>query len=323
MKLSARMKVLLGLLTVLVSLSLVAVVGCRPTTHPAVPATLGAARSSADLEAVVDVPGPVAVETVDAADWKVDRAGLINLDHPKAKAAHLESGPEPIQIFFHALRHPTRGLFIVDTGVERRLGTDPEHAALRGIVASAANADALKIHVDTATWLAGQPDPLAGVLLTHLHLDHILGLPDVPKGTPIYVGAGETSERTTMNVLGQGTADRALEGHAPIQELAFSPDPKGVFDGVLDLFGDGSVWAIAVPGHTAGSVAYLARTPSGPILLVGDASHTAFGWENGVEPGTFTKDAERGAKSFQRLQDLVARHPAIRVRLGHQHLGAR
>lgn len=320
MKLGKIKKVFAGLLVVSLPVAAVLAVGFRPTTHPVEPAGLGEARSAADLEAVVDEPGPVTVETVAAADWQVDRGGLINLDHPRAKEAGLTHGPEPIQIYFHALRHPVRGLFLVDSGVERAFQADPEHAALRGWMARLAGGDALKVRTDTATWLSAQREPLSGVFMTHLHLDHVMGLPDVPAAAPIYVGPGEAAQRAALNVFVQSTADRALSGHAPLRELHFEPDPAGVFEGVLDVFGDGTVWALHVPGHTAGSTAYLARTPSGPVLMVGDASHTAFGWENGVEPGTFTADAERGADSFARLRSFVARHPSISVRLGHQAL---
>jgi hypothetical protein len=60
------------------------------------------------------------------------------------------------------------------------------------------------------------------------------------------------------------------------------------------------------------------RTPGGPILLVGDASHTAWGWRHGVEPGTFSSDQPRSADSLRRLRVLVERHPAIDVRFGHE-----
>jgi N-acyl homoserine lactone hydrolase len=94
--------------------------------------------------------------------------------------------------------------------------------------------------------------------------------------------------------------------------------PDGLFDGVLDVFGDGSLWAIWVPGHTPGTIAYLARTLTGPVLLVGDACHTAWGWEHDVEPGSFSVDRAKGAESLARLERFVARHPKIDVRLGHQ-----
>jgi glyoxylase-like metal-dependent hydrolase (beta-lactamase superfamily II) len=87
---------------------------------------------------------------------------------------------------------------------------------------------------------------------------------------------------------------------------------------VVDVFGDGTVWALWVPGHTLGSTAYLVRTPKGPVLLTGDACHTRWGWEHDVEPGTFSSDLPRSAESLARLRRLAAEHPAIDVRLGHQ-----
>ena len=288
--------------------------------HAAEAAHLGVPSSTAALEAVIDQPGPLTVETVASADWQIDRSGLINLKHPKAQAAGLKDGLEPIQIFFHAIHHPTRGLFIVDTGVENALANDREHAALRGPVASAAHVDLLKANAPLGQWLSAQHEPLEGVLLTHLHLDHVSGMPDVPTSVPVFVGPGETSEHGGMNVLTQPIIDRALGDRGPLQTFQFSRDPSGVFAGVLDVFGDGSLWALHVPGHTPGSVAYVARTAKGPVLLTGDASHTAWGWRNGVEPGTFSDDQKASVESLKQLEALAARHPGMSVRLGHQAL---
>jgi N-acyl homoserine lactone hydrolase len=176
----------------------------------------------------------------------------------------------------------------------------------------------MRVKVDLASWLARQQQPLAGVFLTHLHLDHVLGLPDVPRGTPLFVGPGEARASGFMNVFTRSTTDRALGGHAPLSEWRFSPDPTGRFSGVIDVLGDGSIWALHVPGHTPGSTAYLARTPAGPVLFAGDACHTAFGWEHGVEPGTFSADQPESRKSLAALEALAARHPELDVRLGHQ-----
>lgn len=80
------------------------------------------------------------------------------------------------------------------------------------------------------------------------------------------------------------------------------------------------MWALHVPGHSPGSTAYLARTPKGPVLFTGDACHTEFGWQHGVEPGTFSLDQPRSEISLLALEALKARHPNIDVRLGHQTL---
>ena len=297
--------------------------GCTFSSHPTQPSALGTTRSSSELLAVIDQAGPVEVETVSSADWAVDRSGVLNLDHPKAKAAGLEDQDEAIEIYFHVLRHPTRGMYIVDTGVERALRDDAEHAAVRGIVASFMHREKMKINVPLGDWLSQHPESLRGVLLTHLHLDHIMGMPDVPKGTPIFTGPGETDAHALTNVVVRPSIDRELEGQAPIQEWQYHADADGRFAGVLDVFGDGSLWALSMPGHTRGSTAYLARTPKGPVLLTGDTCHTAWGWENEVEPGSFTSDHPGNAESLARLRTLVREHPAIDVRLGHQSLKGR
>lgn len=291
---------------------------CTPTSHPTGPSSLGVARPARDMLAVVDRPGPIEVETVASADWVVPREGLIRLDHPRARAAGLTDGLEPIQVYFHALRHPTRGLFLVDTGMERAMRDRPDQAAFRGLVAWQMHLEALKVHVALGDWLAAHPGPVAGVFLTHLHPDHLTGMADVAAATPVFAGPGEANERGFVNLFLQPNIDRALAGKGPLATWPFSPEVDGAFEGVVDIFGDGSAWALWVPGHTGGSTAYLLRTPRGPVLLTGDACHTRWGWDHAVEPGSFSSDVPRSAESLARLKRLVAEHPGVEVRLGHQ-----
>jgi len=299
--------------------------GCAVTSHGTQPAQLGTPRTLAALEAVVDQPGPIEVETLAAGDWHVPLSGLLNLDDPSAQAAGLEDREEPIEIYLHALRHPSFGLFLIDSGVEAALAGDRDHAAIGGLVANAAGLDDLKVRLDTRAWLARQHEPLRGVLLTHLHLDHVMGLPDVPADTPIFTGPGEAQATSFENLFVQSTTDRELAGHAPLSEWVFAAagertDTEAGIAAALDVFGDGSLWALHVPGHTPGSTAYLARSPRGPVLFTGDACHTAWGWEHGVEPGTFSSDQPRSRASLLALRALAERHPNIDVRLGHQSL---
>jgi glyoxylase-like metal-dependent hydrolase (beta-lactamase superfamily II) len=308
----------IGALAALAVACLPAGLGCRASTHPTEDAHLGTPARGGQLEAVMETPGPIEVQTVVAVDWAVPRSGLINLDHPRAKAAGLTDGDEPIQVFVHVLRHPTRGVFLVDSGVARRVTEDPAEAGVGFAVRKVMHLEKMKMQNDTASVLRSLHQPLAGVLLTHLHLDHIMGLPDVPPGTPIFAGPGETKDRAFLFMFSQGSIDALVKGQSPLREWQFQPDPDHRFAGVLDVFGDGSLWALWVPGHTAGSTAYLARTPHGPVLMTGDASHTRWGWEHDVEPGTYSFDRPRSAESLATLRALVARHPRTDVRLGHQ-----
>ncbi len=294
--------------------------GCTATTHPVTRSPLGSARSTADLEAVIDQPGTLTARTINAADWGVDLSGLLNLDNPKAKAAKIGDRVEPIAIYFHEIVHPVRGLYLIDSGVERALRDDPSKSAASWMVRHVMHLERLKVHEDMATYLGHTKQPLRGVFLTHLHLDHVSGLPDVPSDVPIYVGPGDVEHSQFLNLFVRSTMNSELEGKGPLREFTFQPDPSARFRGVLDVFGDGQLWALFVPGHTQGSIAYVARTPDGPILFTGDASHTAWGWQNDVEPGSFSEDKPTSALSLHALRELAARHPKLRVRLGHQAL---
>jgi glyoxylase-like metal-dependent hydrolase (beta-lactamase superfamily II) len=143
-------------------------------------------------------------------------------------------------------------------------------------------------------------------------------MPDIPNDVPLYIGAGESTATSFKNMFVRGATNQLLQDKQPLQEWHFQPDPQNKFEGIIDVFEDGSVFAISVPGHTPGSTAFLIRTTHGPVLLTGDTSHTRWGWEHTVEPGDFTEDNERNLKSLKSLKELVVRHPQIEVRLGHQ-----
>lgn len=312
----------LALMKTTFATALLFLAGCAVSSHATRPTELGTSRSTADLLAVIDTPGPIEFETVTSVDWAVPRSGLINLDHPKAKEAGLVEGDEPIQVYFHVLRHPTQGVFLVDTGIEKALRDHPETADIRGLVARYMGLEKMKFVAPLGDWLAAHPEPIRGVFFTHLHLDHAGGAGDLAAGTALYTGPGEAGASGFLNMFVQGSTDRLLAGKADIGEWAFKPDATGRFEGVLDVFDDGSVWALWVPGHTPGSTAYLVRTTRGPVLLTGDACHTRWGWEHDVEPGSFSVDRPQSAESLARLRRLVAEHPNIQVRLGHQRMAA-
>lgn len=292
--------------------------GCTATSHPVTRSTLGRPSSSAEMERLIDQPGPIDLNSIASADWVVPLAGLLNLNSDAAKKAHLTDRPEPIQVYAHVLRHPQHGIYLVDTGVSQKLVDDPSKVGLSWMLLKAIPIKEMKIRKSTADILKDFDNNLAGVFFTHLHIDHISGLPDIPASVPLFIGPSETNEKSMVNLVVSGPTDHLLEGKQVLQEWPFQPDPQQQFEGIVDIFGDGSVFAISAPGHTSGSVAYLVRTRNGSVLLTGDTCHTRWGWENTVEPGEFTRDAPRNLINLKRLKALVARHPNIEVRLGHQ-----
>jgi glyoxylase-like metal-dependent hydrolase (beta-lactamase superfamily II) len=207
---------------------------------------------------------------------------------------------------------------MIDTGVSKRLVEDPAGVGVGLAVRKFGKIEKMQVREDTSSAIQSEGVPLKGVFMTHLHLDHVSGMPDVPKDIPFYAGPGEAAEKKFENFFVQGMETRFFDGRPPIQEFQFTKDPDGRFEGVIDVFGDGTLFAILTPGHTAGHVSYLARTATGPVLLTGDACHTRWGWEHGVEPGSFTFDRESERRSLLALKALSERHPNMIVKLGHQ-----
>ena len=294
-------------------LSLLAL-GCVVTKHPTELAHLPPATAADDLLALLATPGPLHHEAAISARWAVPLKGLVDLTDPAA--AGLVNAKTPIVLPVHLLTHPTAGVFVVDTGVDRDMAAGG-HGPVKGLVRSFTK-DMVPVE-SLGAMLDRQGAPLGGVLLTHMHLDHILGLPDVPAGTPIYAGQGETGARAFTNGLLRRTFHAALDGQADLR--VWDPaqaQPLGPVDTAWDLLGDGSLWALSTPGHTQGSTSYLARTTDGPVLFTGDTCHTIWGWEHGVTPGTYTADHDANVASLGQLQALVEALPGLRVYVGHE-----
>lgn len=303
----------MGSVSVLLILSLGAVLaGCATpaSRHPVTVSDMGTASRTSELEASLVRPGIVTFERVRFAQWTAGRGAFI--DCKDARTAAIPKGNEEAVIYAYVVDHPRFGRVMIDSGVSADLGE-----RLNGLMRRAVSDLDIRIERTTAQWLAGQTPPRA-VFLTHLHFDHVGGLLDLPVTTPVYVGQGEVQERSRVNLLLGHPADAALQGYGPLREWQFQPDPDGRFAGVLDIFGDGSVWAISVPGHSAGSTAYLINAVDGPKLVLGDAVSTRLGWEQQMpQPVAAGARADTEA-SAERLRRFAADNPAVTVFLGHQ-----
>lgn len=285
---------------------------CSATNTATQPSELGTAASMTDILKVIEQPGPIDFKKHVAANWQVPLSGLLNLKHPKVIAAGIEDREEKIQVFVYSLTHPKYGTFIVDSGISTRFENEDGNSDISFIVEKAMNMSALEVLLNTKN-LSERLGGIAGVLLTHIHMDHIMGLSDLDSNVPVYIGPGDATLTTATHIATQGTTNRLLNNVTAFREWQFGDD------GVVDVFGDGSLWAIHSPGHTPGSIAYLARTTNGPQLMIGDATHTRWGWDNGVEPGTYSEDGPLSVISLGRLRALADKHSEITVHPGHQN----
>ncbi len=121
--------------------------------------------------------------------------------------------------------------------------------------------------------LGFRPAEVNDILLTHLHWDHTGGLKHLAHSN-FHVSTREWADASRVTAIdaakrGYAPSDyRALEGRMSLWDVS---DEDEVFGGA-DVFGDGSVEVVPLPGHTLGHVGYRLKMADGrTIFHVGDS----------------------------------------------------
>jgi N-acyl homoserine lactone hydrolase len=112
------------------------------------------------------------------------------------------------------------------------------------------------------------PDDIDYVSLSHDHFDHV-GQVDQVQGATWIVQEDEYNDMFPP----EGT-EREVDPQLAAMWAAFGPMEAKTISGDYDVFGDGTVKILEMPGHTPGhSVLLLDMPESGPVLLAGDLYH--------------------------------------------------
>ena len=145
--------------------------------------------------------------------------------------------------------------------------------------------------------------------MSHLHGDHIGQASSFPAAT-LMIGTGDWAVLTT----------KPLPAGVNAAPVAAWVEGRGKVDPVTrdrDVFGDGSVTMIDLPGHTHGHHGLLVRLPrGGPVLLSGDQFHFHENYANDGVP-TFNVDRANTLASHDRFKKL-AKNLGARVIIQHE-----
>ena len=141
------------------------------------------------------------------------------------------------------------------------------------------------------------PQDIDTIGISHMHSDHTGQAAEFPNARLI-IGKGDFEQTRGKNdPFGPWRKDGA-------NVTAATAD--------VDVFGDVSVVALHLPGHTPDHMALLVKLPSGPVLLSGDLYHSREAREKrGVPPFNTNREQTQASSGKERSDVRVSRPPMV------------
>jgi glyoxylase-like metal-dependent hydrolase (beta-lactamase superfamily II) len=180
------------------------------------------------------------------------------------------------------IEHPKHGICLFDTGYTNAFFEQtrrfPERLYAWVTPVSLTHEQTALIQLQK---LGVQPRDVRHVILSHFHADHIAGLCDFPFAQFHYAESAYkplqrmSRFRQVKNGFLRGLIpqDFLIRSSAySDQQLSSSSTDCVPFATGLDMFGDGRMMLIPLPGHAPGHIGLLVRDGSQSALFIGDAS---------------------------------------------------
>ncbi len=260
---------------------------------------------------------PIKVKSFVTGQVILNKRGALNPDHPKSGIIDDELLEVPV--LAHWIHHEKLGDYLIDAGLDSSYHDDP-HGNMKGLLSKLfikAN-----LFVDEYKQAKNQNImhhiekngiKLEGVFFTHLHSDHIAGTRELPKNI-IYTASKDEQYRDYRPFF----YGDYLKGVKTLYEIDFKDaNDMPILGKCIDIFGDGSLWAISTPGHTKGHISFLINAQSGPVILAGDVCFIELSLKNGVAPSSYTEDVKVNQENFDKIVEFKRVYPKIEVICGH------
>lgn len=234
--------------------------------------------------------GPAFAQPADTELWRLD-CGTIHFSDMSMFSDSFDYAGQPglLTDSCYLIRHGGDYL-LWDAGLPKdRLGAKLDDAAPTSSTLAASLTDQL-------AQIGVAPGQIGRVGISHNHFDHVGQAADFPTATLLIGAADWDGLRADPPAFGvQPDLLRPWLDGGKVQPVS----------GDLDIFGDGSVTMLRMPGHTGGETALLVRlAETGPVLLSGDVAHFHAQIERGNIPA-FNADRADSLASMDRMEDIA------------------
>ncbi|WP_332660930.1 MBL fold metallo-hydrolase [Brevundimonas sp.] len=172
---------------------------------------------------------------------------------------------------------------------------------------------------------------IRAVVISHFHADHVAGLHAFPDAAVFCAraGLGEVRERGRLSRIRRGLVSGLVPADLERRARFFEDYPRTAlgpdlspFDAGADLFGDGSLIAVPLPGHCPGHWGLLAKGEDDRRhFLVADAAWSRAAVRSNTPPPRLTTALLGRTIDYRRtlhaLHSLWARNPELKLTPSH------
>ena len=257
---------------------------------------------------------PLDISTLPQVEVTFLRCGSVAIPEFVAVRGAFSLAPRVISHSAVLVRHP-KATFLYDTGLCSDISTFVADTSLlfRKTLGNFQLEQSLGSHLKS---MGMESIDLDFALLSHLHWDHVSGIPDIP-GVLLRINRVEYDAARLGLLDANGGLVRQLMGDNPIELFDCAGPAYEGFRSSLDLFGDGSVVLVPLPGHTAGNTGMFINRANGPrLFLLGDAAWVS---QNYLRPATMhpfmwsriTSDDATARQTLIKLHHFALQHPEI------------
>lgn len=235
--------------------------------------------------------------------WRLDCGTFLIKDFGAFFSDTFAYGPgqaKEITSSCYLIRHGARYM-LWDTGVPAAMAEKPADNAAQRISLNRTIVDQLK-------QIGVRPDQIEIIGISHHHFDHTGQAAGFPTAK-LVMGKGD------LDVLRAAPSPPAPQTQ-PLKPWLGGGAPLVEATGDVDIFHDGRVIMLDMPGHTPGHNALLVKLASGNVLLTGDLYHfTEQVSHKGVPP--FNTDRADTLASMDRF-DKITRNLKAKVIIQHE-----
>jgi glyoxylase-like metal-dependent hydrolase (beta-lactamase superfamily II) len=253
-------------------------------------------KAIASVAAALTLATPVLAQDKPAAAAKIS---LTRLDCGTVRVNRLNAFSDT-EAYPGQSRDLTVGCYLIRHGDQLMLWDLGLPTALQGAAFTATgdmSATVRRSLVEQLADLGIKPEDIDIVAISHFHFDHIAQLPDFP-AAKLYIGKND------WDVLTQNPPP-AFVDPTPFAHWISGGGKVEPVARDKDIFGDGRVVMLDMPGHTPGHHTLLVRLAGmGPVLLSGDQAHFQENYDSEGVP-TFNTNRADTLASFGRFKGIA------------------